>query len=84
MKRKVKKIILILNVVFNAIFGIIIYLIHNLVYRYRRMETWAEQNEIYSQLCTELHNIISLGSIIWGVLFLISIYLLRSELRNQV
>lgn len=83
MKRKVKRIILILNVVFNAIFGIIIYLIHNLLYRYRRMELWSEQNGLSNEFCSELQKVISYGWMIWGVLCLIAIVLLISELRNN-
>lgn len=83
MGSKIKRIIII-NVIINAIFGIIIFLISNLMYRYKRMEIWIEQNELFNQFYIELHNIISFAWIIWGVLCLLSILLLISELRKNI
>lgn len=83
MGSKIKRIIII-NVIINAIFGIIIFLISNLMYRYKRMEIWIEQNELFNQFYIELHNIISFAWIIWGVLCLLSIFLLISELRKNI
>ena len=83
MGSKMKRIIIVINVIINAIFGIIIFQISNLMYRYKRMEIWIEQNELFNQLYLELHNIISFAWITWGVLCLLSLFLFISELRKN-
>lgn len=83
MGSKIKRIIIVINVIINAIFGIIIFQITNLMYRYKRMEIWIEQNELFNQLYLELHNIIPFAWITWGALCLLSICLLISEIRKN-
>ena len=83
MGSKMKRIIIVINVTINAIFGIIIFQISNLMYRYKRVGIWIEQNQLFNQLYLELHNIIPFAWITWGVLCLLSIFLFISELRKN-
>lgn len=83
MRSKIIKIIIVLNVIINVILGINIFLISNLMYRYERMGIWVEQNKLFNQFCIELHDLILLAWIIWGLLCLLSIFLLIFELRKS-
>ena len=83
MRSNIKKIFIVLNVIINVIMGINIFLISNLMYRYERMGIWVEQNKLFNQFSIELHDMILLAWIIWGVLCLLSIFLLISELRKN-
>lgn len=83
MRSKIKRIVIILNVIINFILGISIFLISNLMYRYERMGIWIEQNILFNQFYIELHDLISFAWIIWGALCFLSILLLISELRKS-
>lgn len=83
MWNKIKKSILILNVVVDAILGLIILQISNLIYRYNRFRVWVEENELYNQFYIDMQDIILLTWLIWGALTLMSIVLLINEVRNN-
>ena len=84
MRSKIKKIFTIFNVIINVILGINVYLISKLMYRYERIGIWLEQNKLFNQFCIELHDLILFAWIIWGVLFLLPIFLIISELRKSI
>lgn len=84
MWNKIKKLILFLNVVINAILGIAIFQISNLVYRYNRMAVWTQQNEQVNQFYIEMQYKILFAWLVWGALILLSIVLLTLEIKRRV
>lgn len=82
MKDKIKRILLILNIILNVTLGLIIFFVSNLIYRYDRLGIWVEQNGS-NQFYSEVQNIITYAWIIWGGLFLLAIILFVFELRKK-
>jgi hypothetical protein len=83
MWNKIKKTILILNVVINVILGIIILQISKSIYRYHRLGAWTQQNEYYNQFYKEMQDMILLACLIWGALIILSIVLFIFEIRKK-
>lgn len=82
MKYKIKRILLIVNIILNATLGLIIFFASNLIYRYDRLGIWVIQNGS-NQFYSEIQNIITYARIIWGGLFLLAIILFLFELRKK-
>lgn len=70
---KTKKIVLILNVMFNAILGFIIFQISNIMHRNNRIKTWMNKKEFDSYFFEEIQKIIPFLWVVWGALVISSI-----------
>ncbi|MDF2539164.1 MAG: hypothetical protein K0S76_2185 [Herbinix sp.] len=81
---KIKKILLILNIILTAFLGFIIFQLSNLMYRYKRTRMWIEQNEFNNQLYIDLQEIIPFAWMIWGALIVIAILLFIFEFRKKI
>ena len=79
---KIKKIVLISNLILNAILGLIIFKISNIVYRYNRTEIWIKQKESVTYFCEMLQQITPFLLMIWGALVVLSISLLILEFKK--
>jgi hypothetical protein len=80
---KIKRIALILNLVFNAILGFIIFQISNIAYRNNRIKIWMNQKEFDSYFFEELQQITPYLWMIWGALVVLSIFLLICEYKKS-
>ncbi len=82
-RSKTKKIVLILNLIFNIILGLIIFQISNIVYRNNRIKIWMNHNEFDSYFLEELQQITPYLWMIWGALVVLSIFLLICEYKKS-
>lgn len=76
---KVKKVLICINILFTIILGIIIAQISILLYRYNRMQTFLESNELLDELLINLQNKVLIMWIIWGILSIFLIIQLLSK-----
>ena len=82
MKDKIKRILLIVNILLNVTLGLVLFFVSKLIYRYDRLGIWIEQNGS-NQFYSEVQNIITYAWIIWGGLLLLAIIFFLFELRKK-
>lgn len=81
---KLRKRLLIVNLVINIALVFIMSQISNLLYRYNRMIVWTERSEYYNQFYVNMQDKLIMVWIILGVLILLSIIHLYIEFRKGI
>ena len=80
--KKMKRILLILNIILIIAFGIMIANLSEISYRHSRLGTYNESSRIIHDFYAAFHDKIIITWIIWGLVFALSLIQIYLEFRK--